>query len=1072
MTLTESKTKSKKKINSSVNLNDCLVLNKYFLSLFGKSNFSELADEMKSIDLEGYNEENTSYFHELIVRKYVKLGFFNKEKLKEYDENIYRYVKHIGAKRGGITLKYFQYLSLLFTEMYLDNYFLNRDGFIEGLNKFLNNFTQNTTDNENISPFTLDGLNKLAFMSATGSGKTLIMHANILQYKHYHEKAKEYNKRLVLNKIILLTPNVGLSHQHIKEMNLSGINCRIFEKNTLLDNDEVLVIDINKLAEQGKDKTVSVDSFEQNNLVLVDEGHKGLSGNVWFEFRNRLSEEGFSFEYSATFKQAIKDEKKKSDAEILAYQYGKVIIFDYSYKYFYMDGYGKDYRIYNLKDNISSEQQQMYLTGCLLSFYQQMKIYNNYKIEINPFNIEIPLLIFVGNSVNKQASKNELSDVQEVLYFINNFISNKEDSVKKLKYLLLENTGLLNENGKELFFGDFTYIQKLYSRDSLSLYEDILKSIFGTSHSGSLHMVNLKQIPGEIGLRVGGDNEFFGVINVGVGGDNDLIKNIIIRNTGIKTDENHFESESLFEKINEKNSKINLLIGAKKFTEGWNSYRVSTMGLINFAKGEGSQAIQLFGRGVRLKGYDNSLKRSTMLDVDITSPKLLKKIETLTIFGVKADYMTHFKDHLQKEDINANDAIREYKLPVINRFSEVKDKLKVIKVKDGIDYKRQSKRLVVSNPQDSFLESLIRNRVKVDYNASIQSISSVTEEKKTFKKEENILQEKHLAFIDIEKVYEDLIEFKNLKKYYNLTIEKSELIKILKLHSWYTLYISKSILEMDSFDKIIRIREIAIMLLKGYINRFFQYHKSEWEAPHLGYSNLEKDDKNFITEYNLTLFNDEHFVEFENLFDGIKKVLEKNRELDNYEGSHLNLNYFDFKSHMYAPLISVDNGHGIRIEITPTSLNKDEKLFVNRLKQFFDENINFFTDKSLYLLRNKSKTGMGFFEAANFYPDFVMWIVEGDEQFITFIDPKGVMMLEKNLNNPKIEFHSVIKDIQARLQTSPIDQKIVLNSFIMSGTPAAEATLQYGKKKVEFENKNVLFLEDNDCIEKMMMKIK
>ena len=36
---------------------------------------------------------------------------------------------------------------------------------------------------------------------------------------------------------------------------------------------------MNKLKEEGKVKTVSVDSFEQNNLVLVDEGHRGLSGD-------------------------------------------------------------------------------------------------------------------------------------------------------------------------------------------------------------------------------------------------------------------------------------------------------------------------------------------------------------------------------------------------------------------------------------------------------------------------------------------------------------------------------------------------------------------------------------------------------------------------------------------------------------------------------------------------------------------------------------------------------------------------------------------------------------------------
>ena len=66
------------------------------------------------------------------------------------------------------------------------------------------------------------------------------------------------------------------------------------------------------------------------------------------------------------------------------------------------------------------------------------------------------------------------------------------------------------------------------------------------------------------------------------------------------------------------------------------------MGLINFAKGEGSQAIQLFGRGVRLKGYQGRLKRSSKLDVPATIPKDIQALETLTIFGVKAQYMEDF----------------------------------------------------------------------------------------------------------------------------------------------------------------------------------------------------------------------------------------------------------------------------------------------------------------------------------------------------------------------------------------------------------------------------------------------
>ena len=65
---------------------------------------------------------------------------------------------------------------------------------------------------------------------------------------------------------------------------------------------------------------------------------------------------------------------------------------------------------------------------------------------------------------------------------------------------------------------------------------------------------------------------------------------------------------SLFERINESNSTVEVLAGARKFIEGWNSWRVSNMGLLNIGRSEGSQIIQLFGRGVRLRGLNMNVE--------------------------------------------------------------------------------------------------------------------------------------------------------------------------------------------------------------------------------------------------------------------------------------------------------------------------------------------------------------------------------------------------------------------------------------------------------------------------------
>jgi len=168
-----------------------------------------------------------------------------------------------------------------------------------------------------------------------------------------------------------------------------------------------------------------------------------------------------------------------------------------------------------------------------------------------------------------------------------------------------------------------------------------MKRIFNSETTeGLLHIENLKNVDGEIALKIG-ESDPFGVINIG-----DVPSFIKLCDTqNLITEEKDF-SESLFHKINEKDSKITVLIGSKKFTEGWNSWRVSTMGLMNIGRNEGSQIIQLFGRGVRLKGYGFSLKRSRSV-LGTAIPNYISILETLNIFGIRADYMQQFKEYLK-----------------------------------------------------------------------------------------------------------------------------------------------------------------------------------------------------------------------------------------------------------------------------------------------------------------------------------------------------------------------------------------------------------------------------------------
>src|SRR5699024_5737250 len=112
--------------------------------------------------------------------------------------------------------------------------------------------------------------------------------------------------------------------------------------------------------------------------------------------------------------------------------------------------------------------------------------------------------------------------------------------------------------------------------------------------------------------------------------------------------------------------------------------------------------------------------------------------------------------------------------------------------------------------------------------------------------------------------------------------------------------------------------------------------------------------------------------------------------------------------------------------------------------------------RSLFLLRNTSRKGIGFFEANNFYPDFILWQVEGEKQYIAFIDPKGLRQVN-GLEHSKIQFYKEIKEtIEPRVHDQ--DPTIHLSSFIVSVTPYEKLTFWKGQDSIlEFNDFNVYF---------------
>lgn len=1028
-----------------------LVLNQWMLRLFEVGDFDSLARHLKPTELEGLDEDRTHRFlHQL--RLLWEYEAFPDDTLLGYDQNIVRHTLRLSEKRHEpLRWKYFQWLSLLFTEVYLDRYFRDPDRLLADLNIQVAQFNADKSSREQLPEYEPDDLRKIAFWNATGSGKTLLMHVNILQYQHYlslHGRERE------LNRVILLTPNEGLSRQHVGEFKASGLDAALFSKDAtgLFAGHEIEIIDVHKLREEMGDKTVAIDAFEGNNLVLVDEGHRGASGTEvgrWMQARNRLCEQGFSFEYSATFGQAVKGKGA------LEKQYAKNILFDYSYKFFYKDGFGKDYRIFNLADDSDEERRRLYLTACLLAFYQQQKLYADKPAEFRPFLLENPLWVFVGGTVNAVRSERgkKVSDVVDILLFLAGFVKNKRETVSLLKRLLGGKPGLLDQRGNEIFSTAYPYLSKL-SLTPEQTYDDVLRVLFNSSVQAALHVEHLKGADGEIALRLG-ENDPFGLINVG---DAAALCKLCEDHTELLVVTEKEFSGSLFGGLNDDGSTVKTLIGSKKFTEGWNSWRVSTMGLMNVGKSEGSEIIQLFGRGVRLKGLGMCLKRSSQIEVE-KKPDHIGLLETLNIFGVRSHYMQQFKEYLEDEGLPTNEDRIEFVLPVVKNLDG--KKLTSIRLKDGVDFKRQGPKPTLDVPP----ERILRQPVTVNWYPKLQAQQSkgLSGTSDVAVLHQAKFEEKHLAFMDVDALWFELQRFKNERAWFNLNLPRESILKLLRNPDWYVLLIPAEEMEFTRFDRVRRWEEIVVALLKKYIDRYYRFRKAEWEQDHLEYHELSEDDPNFVHEYRLLIERSAEAIS-ENL-KTLEEMLRK-RTFKN-DWSFGNLQAFWFGQHLYQPLLHFKSD---LVEVSPVTLNEGERDFALDLRKFHETNPVFFASREMYLLRNMSRgRGIGFFEAGNFHPDFIVWLIVGGKQYVTFVDPKGLRNLE-GPNDPKIKFYKTIKDIESRLG----DPDVVLNSFIVSNTPFREVRWwSEDLTKAELENCHVLFQKDDrdSYVQRLLTKI-
>ena len=856
---------------------DKLVLNRWLISLFGVEAignptmggrevrpFQAFTEFLKD-ETEGLGPDGRHRFYERL-----RLGNdlftwaegrcqITRDDLLRYEERISAHTQAINERRDDepVKWKYFQWLELLFTEIYLDRYFRDRAGLLADLNEFVGRFNEHwgALGYAPVPLYDEEALNKVCIQIATGGGKTLLMHVNLLQFRQYEKEAGGD----ALDYAYLVTPNERLSAQHLGELGKSGL----FASRFVLDGSAlgtVQVLEISKLADSNGPTTVSTAALGNRNLLLVDEAHAGIAGNrsekaddrAWQRRRSAICEKGFAFEYSATFAQAVHGTDHE-DA------YAKSVLFDYSYRWFYADGYGKDYRIFNIPEKGTLPPIRFrYLTGMLLSHYQQLRIWEtDGGVARGAFHLEKPLWVFVGSTVSASRSgaltgddAKTATDVAEILRFIAQFLGHPDEARAAIHDLLWKtgaDTGLLTAEGIDLFTGTFATLKTTppggTRADAATVYSDILRRVFH-GQSGRLVLERIPGKDGEIVLRAQGSkaDEPFGLVSVG--SPKELCAHLASLPDLAETIDFSPESEfsrPLFASLRESSSPVDLLVGSKKFVEGWDCWRVGTLGLMHVGRSEGAQIIQLFGRGVRLKGWERQLKRSSRSGAPSVPPSL-PALETLGVFGIEADFMQKFRDYLKEEGLPGNEQSNLVTLPLTVTYDFARH-LKILRPKkhagEEYDFQKDARVPCVG---DDIPDSLVRNPVQADWYPRIQSVESRDRRLAAMAKNTATLPASLLSLLDWDEIYFALETFKRERSWYNLDLSPGGLRKVLEkavagdgaARPWYMLAIPAGWLDgRPNSGRLRTVKAIAIELLKRYVERLYNDRKAAFYQPRL-----------------------------------------------------------------------------------------------------------------------------------------------------------------------------------------------------------------------------------------------
>jgi len=259
-----------------------------------------------------------------------------------------------------------------------------------------------------------------------------------------------------------------------------------------------------------------------------------------------------------------------------------------------------------------------------------------------------------------------------------------------------------------------------------------------------------------------------------------------------------------------------------------------------------------------------------------------------------------------------------------------------------------------------------------------------------------------------------------------------------------------------------KMQEVAGYVLKDYINKFYSDKEKDYLTKNLSLEMLTKKHSVFPAGQKMVVRAPKGQAVI------IKELMKEIERFYIQDVEEIPTLHFD--NHLYSPIAIWHKGKRYQeIKTVPIKLNEGETTFLKHLRQYVKSVADKLKGKEIYVLRNLSQKGVGFFiESSSFYPDFILWVVEGKKQNIFFLDPKGIRNLG-NFKDDKIVFCSdtiqeINNSIQQKIKNENLDIEVKLDAFILSISKFAAIKASWGNREAtreDFKNNHVLFIEEN-----------